>query len=226
MRRFVRYLASEGYIPGGWEDALPKRVNRKQASLPRFLSQEEKQALWKACARETHRHARDRAVILVMRYTGLRVRDVVTLRKDRIQKGKLFLRTAKTGTEVCGPLPPVVFEALDAIGAKNDYYFWTGESKPKSAVGNYQRALQTLFELAGTPRIHAHLFRHTFATELLLAGNSLETVAQLLGHTSTKVTERSYSHWVKGRQEKLEEAVKNSWARLGTSDLGNTQNTS
>ena len=176
--------------------------------------------------RKTHRHARDRAVILVMRYTGLRVRDVVTLRKDRIQKGKLFLRTAKTGTEVCCPLPPVVIEALDAIGAKNDYYFWTGESKPKSAVGNYQRALQTLFELAGTPRIHAHLFRHTFATELLLAGNSLETVAQLLGHTSTKVTERSHSHWVKGRQEKLEEAVKNSWARLGTSDLGNTQNTS
>jgi integrase len=111
----------------------------------------------------------------------VRVRDVVTLKKDRILADKLFLRTSKTGTNVYCPLPPVVTEALAAIGSKNSYYFWTGASKPKSAVGNYQRALKTLFELAGTPRVHAHLFRHTFATEMLLAGNSLETVAQLLG---------------------------------------------
>ena len=65
--------------------------------------------------------------------------------------------------------------------------------------------------------------RHTFATEMLQAGNSLETVAQLLGHSSTKVTEKSYSHWIRGRQEKLEDAVKNSWARLGTLDLSQTE---
>ena len=103
------------------------------------------------------------ALVLVMWYTGLRVRDVVTLKKDRIKDGKLFLRTAKTGTDVFCPLPPIVIEALDQIGSKNGFYFWSGQSKPKSAVGNYQRALKTLFELAGTPRVHAHLFRHTFA---------------------------------------------------------------
>jgi Phage integrase family len=89
--------------------------------------------------------------------------------------------------------------------------------RPKSAVGDYQRALRTLFDNAGTPRAHAHLFRHTFATELLTAGNSLETVAALLGHGSTKITERSYSHWVKGRQEKLEEAVKKTMGTIGHS---------
>jgi integrase len=84
--------------------------------------------------------------------------------------------------------------ALHAIKASGDYYFRSGTSKPKSAVGDYQRALRTLFDLAKTPRVHAHLFRHPFATELLTAGNSLETVAALLGHSSTKITERSYSH--------------------------------
>jgi integrase len=108
--------------------------------------------------------------------------------------------------------------ALKAVDAKGEHYFSSGASKPKSAVGDYQRALRTLFDLAKTPRIHAHLFRHTFATELLTAGNSMETVAAILGHSSTKITERSYSHWVKGRQEKLEEAVKNSWAQLGTAE--------
>jgi integrase len=62
------------------------------------------------------------------------------------------------------------------------------------------------------------LFRHTFATELLTAGRSLETVAALLGHGSTKITEKYYAHWVKGRQEKLEDEVKNSWAHLGTEE--------
>ena len=160
--------------------------------------------------------ARLRAIILVMRYTGLRIRDVVTLRKDHIKNGKLFLRTAKTGTDVFCPLPPEALDALEAIKAKGEYYFWTGTSKPKSAVGDYQRALRTLFDLAKTPRVHAHLFRHTFAPELLTAGNSLETVVALLGHSSTKITERSYSHWVKGRQEKLEAAVRNSWPHLAT----------
>jgi integrase len=113
-------------------------------------------------------------------------------------------------------LPPAVIEALSKIGGNGDHYFWTGASKPKSAVGNYQRALSTLFELAETSRVHAHLFRHTFATELLTDGRSLETVAALLGHGSTKIIERYYSHWVKGRQEKLEDELKKSWAHLGT----------
>jgi integrase len=113
-------------------------------------------------------------------------------------------------------LPSNAIEALKDIGAKGEYFFWTGESKPKSAVGDYQRALRRLFDLAETPRIHAHLFRHTFATELLTAGNSLETVAALLGHSSTKITEKSYQHWVKGRRDKLEDAVRNSWAQMST----------
>jgi integrase len=150
----------------------------------------------------------------MMRYTGLRIRDVVTLRTDHINKGKLYLRTAKTGTDVYCPLPPIVLDALNATPGEGKYFFWSGSSKPKSAVGDFQRSLRTLFDLAGTPYIHAHLFRHTYATELLTAGTSIETVAALLGHSSTKVTEKSYSHWVKGRQESLEAAVKNAWTHL------------
>jgi integrase/recombinase XerD len=152
--------------------------------------------------------------LLVMRFTGLRIRDVVTLRKDHIQKGRLFLRTSKSDTDVFCPLPPLVIEALEKINAKGEYFFWSGQSKPKSAVGDYQRALKRLFKLAETPRVYAHLFRHTFATQLLEDGTTLETVATLLGHSNTKVTSKSYSHWVKGRPDKLEAAVKNSWTQL------------
>ncbi len=44
----------------------------------------------------------------------------------------------------------------------------------------------------------------------------METVATLLGHKSSRITEKHYDHWIRGRQEKLEEIVKNNWAQLGT----------
>jgi hypothetical protein len=54
-----------------------------------------------------------KALTLLLRYSGLRIGDVVTLRKDRITKGVLTLRTAKTGTDVMLPLPPECLKPLD-----------------------------------------------------------------------------------------------------------------
>jgi integrase len=96
-------------------------------------------------------------------------------------------------------------------GTSDAYYFWTGDSKPKGAVGDWQRALRKLFKLAGVPGGHAHRFRDTFAVELLLSV-PLERVSVLLGHRSVKVTERHYAPWVKARQEQLESDVRRSWA--------------
>jgi len=222
-RAFFRFCNISGWIASNPAVALkPGKTNDIQI-VP--ITKTEFADILEACKNypDKKNRFRLRALVLVMRYTGLRIRDVVTLKKDHVKHGRLYLRTAKTGTDVFCPLPPEVISALKSVDANGEYFFWTGASKPKSAVGDYQRALRTLFDLAKTPRIHAHLFRHTFATELLTAGNSLETVAALLGHSSTKITEKSYSHWVKGRQEKLEEAVKNSWAQLGTIDMPQTE---
>jgi integrase/recombinase XerD len=180
------------------------------------LEQAELDKILKACDKHSHksRGLILRALILVLRYTGLRIRDAVTLRRDAIRGNRLFLRTAKTGTDVFCPLPPDVVKALVAVLPKGKFYFWSGESKPKSAVGDYQKSLTKIFEAAEVPRAHAHLFRHTFATHLLQQGVSLQTVAVLLGHSSMKITERRYSHWIKGRQENLEAEVKKSWGQL------------
>jgi hypothetical protein len=140
------------------------------------------------------------ALVLLLRYSGLRIRDAVTLGRERIRDGKLFLYTAKTGTAVWCPLPPFVVEALESLAGGGAYFFWTGQSKPKSAVGDWQRSLRRLFRLAGVPDGHAHRFRDTFAVELLLAGVPLERVSILLGHQSVKVTEKHYTPWVRARQ--------------------------
>jgi hypothetical protein len=48
--------------------------------------------------------------------------------------------------------------------------------------------------------------------ELLLAGVPIERVSVLLGHSSTQITEKYYSAWVRARQEQLEADVRQSWA--------------
>jgi len=142
----------------------------------------------------------------------MRIGDTVTLERERITSNKLLLYTAKTGTPVYCPLPDFVIQALDAAPQTNQrHFFWSGESKVKSAVGDWQRSLSRLFKLAGVANGHAHRFRDTFAVELLLAGVPLERVSMLLGHQSVKITEKHYAPWVHARQAQLEADVNRAW---------------
>jgi integrase len=93
----------------------------------------------------------------------------VSSKKNRIQNGKVFMYTQKTGTPVRCLLPQIVIQTIDAAPhSSEEYFFWSGKSTLKAAVGKWQRRLHTLFQLADIPGGHAHRFRDTFAVELLL----------------------------------------------------------
>src|SRR5262249_29577049 len=97
--------------------------------------------------------------------------------------------------------------------AKNDYFKTWLQSQPsslrkslarsfgpKSAIGDWQRALARLFKLAAVPNGCAHRFRHTFSKRLLMEGVPVERVAVLLGHSSPTITMKHYSQWILERQ--------------------------
>lgn len=52
------------------------------------------------------------------------------------------------------------------------------------------------------PRITPHHFRHTHASLLLQSGVPIKEVAERLGHTSTAITDRIYSHVMPEEKEK------------------------
>ena len=54
-----------------------------------------------------------RALVFLLRYSGLRIEDALALGRIRIVDGKLFLYTAKTGTPAYLPLPDFVVEAVE-----------------------------------------------------------------------------------------------------------------
>jgi integrase/recombinase XerD len=168
------------------------------------------------------RGVRIRALTELLRWSGLRIRDAVTLERSRLIENKLLLYQAKTGTPVYVPLPPEVAELLrkvpDGLKPNPRYFFWSGNGDPKTFVANWQRSYRRLFKIAdlrnpdGSPkRAHCHMFRDTFAVEMLLAGVPIDQVSILLGHASVRVTEKHYSPWVRARQDQLEKSVQSAW---------------
>ena len=157
---------------------------------------------------------RIRALVLLLRYSGMRIGDAVSLSAERIEGNRLFLYTQKTGVPVNTVLPEFVLKALDATPRVTDqHYFWDGGLKLETIVGSWRKRLVRLFELAEVEKGHPHRFRDTFAVELLLTGVPIERVSVLLGHQSVRITERHYAPWVRSRQEQLEADLVNAWSR-------------
>jgi integrase len=99
------------------------------------------------------RGLRIRALTELMRWSGLRIRDAVTLECARLVGNKLMLYQAKTGIPVFVPLPAEVADLLRSIppGLKSNprYFLWSGNGLPKTYVANWRRAYRRLFKLAG-----------------------------------------------------------------------------
>jgi integrase/recombinase XerD len=153
-----------------------------------------------------------RAFVLLLRYSGLRIGDAVQLAVNRLQGNKLLLHTEKTGVHVYCVLPDLVIRAIDAAPRPSEnYFFWSGKSTVHGSKGKWQHRLRRLFQLAGIRGGHAHRFRDTFAVELLLAGVPLDRVSILLGHSSTRITERHYAPWTRSRQEQIEGDLRAAW---------------
>lgn len=66
-----------------------------------------------------------RALILLMRWSGLAIKDAVTLERQRLGiDGRLFLYRAKTGVPVYVPLPANLMQMLHALPNSNPRYFF------------------------------------------------------------------------------------------------------
>ena len=220
LKSFFRFALDSRWIDTNAAKLLTRPKVSQRPTMP--FSREEIQKILATCdrfgeayqgeSRAAQNSRRMRAFILMLRYTGLRIQDLVTLARQRVVSGKVFLYTAKTGTPVYLPLPPAALEALNALPRTGKRYFSSDEGRAETATRNWQNSLRNLFSVAGVPDGHAHRFRDTFAVELLLTGVPIERVSVLLGHSSAKVTEKYYAPWIKARQEQLEADVRRAWA--------------
>jgi len=147
---------------------------------------------------------RERALILLMRYSGLAIGDAVTLRRAAVAGTALTLRRAKSGELVTVDLPDAVVRAMASIPGPNpDYFWWSGKGKPVTRAKYWRARLGAIADRAGVAGFRPHRLRDTFAVSLLGQGVAMEDVSTLLGHSSIQTTERYYAPWDRRRRERL-----------------------
>ena len=202
---------------------LPKMVIDEPPTLP--LTDEEYNRLLAAIpvalAARPRRWAKARALIQLMRWSGLAIRDAAMLPVSALIKDgatyRIVTKREKTGTDVSVVLPPEVAAELLALDVTQhpNYFFWNGKTDPKSFSSNWAtKSVIPVFTAAGIKsegNMKSHRLRDTFAVHLLQHGVPMEDVSKLLGHTSIRTTEKHYAKWVKGRQDRLDSLVTATW---------------
>lgn len=204
LRGIFKFAVSRKWVAENFALALTSPKVKQKPTLP--FTTDEVTAILKAA--EGKGRERIRAFILTMRFSGLRISDVTSLKTESLQGNRLFLYQAKTGEPVSVLLPEFVAGALRSVPLSNSqYFFWSGQSKLTTKVGFWRNRISKVFKRAKITNGHTHRFRDTFAVSLLEAGVSLEDVSALLGHQNLRVTQKHYAPWVRTRQDALDRAV-------------------
>ncbi len=233
-RGFFKFCVTRKWIADNPAAGLIKPADDQEPTLP-FTVDEEARIFDAAKVFGARRHfgglwsvnpETARALLLVLRWTGLRASDAVIFEPRRIKTVAVDGRDVpvyetyqtKTGEWVMCPIPPEVATAIRTAPRLSEFgaFIPPAEGSYKTdarSIANsyYATYLCPLATLSGVADIHAHRFRDTFAVRLLEAGKPLEIVQMLLGHSSIKTTEQHYSPWVKSRQEMLVREVMGLW---------------
>jgi integrase/recombinase XerD len=219
LRAFLNFCLERGWVDQNFARKLKNPKVLQRPTLP--FEREEMLRILAAldpyieqtAPRGRNNARRLRSLVLVLRWTGLRIGDAVNLTAEKIDGNRLRLYTQKTGTQVCGVLPDFIVQTLQTIPRVTErFFFWSGTGSLEIAVSGWQKRIRKLMRIAGV-KGHPHQFRDTFATELLQAGVPMERVSVLLGHQSIKITEKYYAAWTDSRQRQIEADLQRVWDR-------------
>ena len=208
IRQFFRFCMMRKWAEENPAASVEKPKNLKANEVVPY-AREDVVRILAACdviGRGAYERLRAAGLVLLLRYTALRIADVALLSRDRVRDGQINVRTMKTGQCVWLPVHPELQAALDILpaprGGDAGYFFWSGNGAGDSMVRAAERTLTAVFAASGVAHAHAHRFRHTLATELLEQGWTYEDVAEVLGN-SAAIVRKHYAKWSKGRQSRL-----------------------
>lgn len=139
-------------------------------------------------------------VLIALHHTGARPVTIRTVEKSQVSEDGCFWiqhkhkTKGKTKRPLIVPLSPcmqTLTKILSASRSKHLFLNSIGNPWTKDAIVCANNRLRTRLGIEG---VIAYAHRHTFATDALLQGQDLSTVAALLGHTSTDMVSRVYGH--------------------------------
>lgn len=199
VRAFTRYLLHRGYIAIDLAGAVPSIRTWRFAALPEALSSKQVHKVLASCDRHCSMGKRDYAVLLLLARLGLRANEIATLTLEDIHwhSGRLTVQ-GKDRRRASLPLLSEVGSALadyleHGRPPTDDRRVFIRSVAPytgfASSAGVSMIAVSALTHAGvAVQRKGTHLFRHSFATELLRAGASLTEIGQVLRHQDQDTT--------------------------------------
>ncbi|OPZ83835.1 MAG: Tyrosine recombinase XerC [bacterium ADurb.Bin425] len=182
---------------------LPKtKVKREDlpAEAPRALTKNEQKKLIRAA--ECARRAKDRAVVTLLLYTGIRISECAALNLDDVyaqgRRNRIVVHNGKGGRYREIPLNGEACEAIQAWLQERAKRFDSKETDPALFINQQGRrmstsALDLIVRKVGQDagiELSAHILRHTLLTALVRNGNDLVLVAEIGGHKRLETTRR------------------------------------
>lgn len=205
LRSFLKWLIRNDY-----RVVAPEKIDLPKAESHslRFLNSEQMGRLLSQPVVSTAQGLRDRAILEILFSTGLRVSELVKLDREKID-----LKRKEFGVIGKGRRPRVVFLSSSAVSWIERYltsrtdrssalfirinknaHKNIDQSKLRLSCRSIQRIVEKYVRKAKLP-IHAtpHSIRHSFATDLLMAGADIRSVQEMLGHKNISTTQ-IYTH--------------------------------
>jgi integrase len=175
---------------------------REGPGRTRFLSEDERNALLRACEQSDWPQLHTLVVLAIT--TGARRGELISLRWDAVdlKAGKALVTETKNGEQRTLPLVGKALEALRLLklqgGGKSEWVF----PNPSGFVGPFEhfdhRWLAAL-KVAGLEDFRFHDLRHSCASYLAANGATLLEIADVLGHKTLAMVRR-YSHLTQGHK--------------------------
>lgn len=197
LKAFIAFARSEAGDP---DPAAPRvRGPRLKKGLPRPVTPDEAvnlADLVDGTASDDWIGARDRAVLLLMYGSGLRIAEALSLLGSDVPLGETLQVTGKGGKQRLVPILPITRDAAAAYVDACPYPLTAKEPLFRGAKGGplsqgmVQKAMARARRALGLPDTATpHALRHSFATHLLGAGADLRSLQELLGHASLGSTQ-------------------------------------
>jgi integrase len=217
LRSFFRFAMAMEWIvrdPAIKERVPSPRVQRRHARRP-FTRDEIAKILAALDQVPEIERKQTRALILLLLYSGVRISDATFAKRESVNldTGLYQFRIIKTGRQNTPiGLHASAVQALKALPILDSPYFFLNAKQAavkdmQNLVTTMRYRVQRVLDLAQV-KGSAHVFRDTFAINLLHAGVDIFTVSQLLGHSNVKITQQHYLNFIPGYVERMIEATR------------------
>ena len=216
LRSWFAFMRRKGWVV---HDVMAKVSSPKAPqSLPVFFREKEVQPIYSdALFTDDFEGERDRLLLHILYETGIRRSELVGLTESRVDLNTRTLKVLGKGDkERLIPIEPELTAAIRSylerkrrIEPYDPHLFVNADGKPVNADKVYTIVRKYMVGLSHANRISPHVFRHTFATQLLNEGAGILAVKELLGHASLNATQ-IYTHV---SREHLKEVYKHAHPR-------------